>query len=117
VKLVAYNFSLGCSDSTHKTVTVLDNCSAAVPNAFTPNGDGLNDYFWPHNALKADHLVFKVYDRWGEIVFTSTTWMDKWDGKFRGVPQPSGIYVWYLQYTDRDTHQSVFQKGTVMLIR
>ncbi len=117
VKLVAYNFGLGCTDSARKTVTVLDNCSAAVPNAFTPNNDGLNDYFWPHNALKADNLQFKVYNRWGQIVFSSTAWMDKWDGTFQGKPEPSGIYVWYLQYTDRDTKQPVFRKGTVMLIR
>jgi gliding motility-associated-like protein len=117
VRLAVFNFTLGCSDSTRHTLTVLDHCHIAVPTAFTPNNDGLNDTFWPHNALKADNLVFKVYNRWGQLVFQSTTWRDRWDGKVKGVLQDTGVYVWMLSYTDRDTKQQVFQKGTVTLIR
>ncbi len=117
VKLVAYNDALNCSDSTRKTLTVLDHCFIAVPTAFTPNNDGLNDTFWPHNALKADNLEFRVYNRWGQLVFQSRTWRDKWDGKINGVLQPTGVYVWMLSYTHRDTKKQVFQKGTVTLIR
>jgi gliding motility-associated-like protein len=117
VKLLVTNLTLGCSDSTRKTLTVLDNCFIAVPSAFTPNNDGLNEYFWPHNALKADNLEFRVYNRWGQLLFQSKTWMDKWDGRLNGQLQPSDIYVWLLRYTNRDTKQPVFQKGTVMLIR
>jgi gliding motility-associated-like protein len=96
---------------------VLDNCLIAVTSAFTPNGDGLNDYFWPHNALKADNLEFKVYNRWGQLVFNSSNWQQKWDGTINGIPQPPGVFVWFLSYTNRDTGKKVFQKGTVMLIR
>jgi gliding motility-associated-like protein len=117
VKLVAYNDALNCSDSTRKTLTVLDHCFIAVPTAFTPNNDGLNDTFWPHNALKADNLVFKIYNRWGQLLFQSRTWRDKWDGKINGLLQPTGVYVWMLSYTHRDTKKQVFQKGTVTLIR
>ncbi len=117
VKLVAYNFTLNCTDSAKHTLTVLDHCFIAVPTAFTPNGDGLNDSFWPHNALKADNLEFRVYNRWGQLVFQSKTWRDRWDGKINGVLQDSGVYVWMLSYTNRDTKQPVFQKGTVTLIR
>jgi gliding motility-associated-like protein len=117
VKLVAYNDALNCSDSTRKTLTVLDHCLIAVPTAFTPNNDGLNDTFWPHNALKADNLTFKVYNRWGQLVFQSRTWRDRWDGKINGVLQTTGVYVWMLSYTHRDTKKQVFQKGTVTLIR
>jgi gliding motility-associated-like protein len=117
VKLVATNTALNCSDSARKTLTVLDFCLIAVPTAFTPNNDGLNDTFWPHNALKADNLVFKVFNRWGQMVFDSKGWRDKWDGKINGQLQPSGVYVWMLSYTHRDTKKQVFQKGTVMLIR
>ena len=77
----------------------------------------MNDTFWPHNALKADNLVFKVFNRWGQMVFDSKGWRDKWDGKINGQLQPSGVYVWMLSYTHRDTKKQVFQKGTVMLIR
>jgi len=117
VKLVATNLSLGCSDSTRKTLTVLDFCLIDVPSAFTPNNDGLNDYFQPHNALKADNYEFKVYNRWGQLIFQSNNWMDKWDGKINGILQPTAVYVWMLRYTNKDTKQPVFKKGTVTLIR
>ncbi len=117
VKLVAFNYTLNCADSTRHTLTVLDHCYIGVPTAFTPNGDGLNDTFWPHNALKADNLEFRVYNRWGQLVFQSKTWRDKWDGKINGVLQTTGVYVWLLSYINRDTKQPVFQKGTVTLIR
>ena len=117
VKLVVTNRALGCSDSVTKILTVLDFCIIDVPNAFTPNNDGLNDKFGPHNALKADNYEFKVYNRWGQLVFRSTNWKDRWDGTIKGIPQESGVFVWMLSYTHRDTKQTVFKKGTVTLIR
>jgi gliding motility-associated-like protein len=117
IKLVASNNNLGCSDSTRKILTILNNCFIAAPSAFTPNNDGLNDYFGPHNAIKADNLDFKVFNRWGQLVFHSRNWKLKWDGKINGVFQPTGVYVWMLNYSNRDTNQPVFQKGTVTLIR
>jgi gliding motility-associated-like protein len=117
VKLLATNLSLGCSDSARKTLTVLDFCLIDVPTAFTPNNDGLNDYFQPHNALKADNYEFKVYNRWGQLIFQSNNWRDKWDGKINGILQPTAVYVWMLRYYHRDTKQPVFKKGTVTLIR
>jgi gliding motility-associated-like protein len=117
VKLVATNNTLGCSDSARKTLTVLDHCFIAVPTAFTPNNDGLNDYFSPHNALKADNYDFQIYNRWGQRLFNSRNWKDKWDGRVNGVLQTTGVYVWMLSYTHHDTGKQVFQKGTVTLIR
>ena len=117
IKLAASTNTLGCSDSSSKILTVLNNCFIAVPSAFTPNNDGLNDYFGPHNAIKADNLDFKVFNRWGQMVYHSRDWTQKWDGKINGILQPTGVYVWMLSYTNRDTNQPVFQKGTVTLIR
>lgn len=117
VKLVAYNNTIGCSDSTKRILTVLDNCSGTVPTGFTPNNDGLNDYFWPHNAVKADNYEFKIFNRMGQLVFQTRNWQSKWDGRTNGVQQTTGVYVWMLSYTHRDTKKQVFQKGTVTLIR
>ncbi|MBS1919327.1 MAG: gliding motility-associated C-terminal domain-containing protein [Bacteroidetes bacterium] len=117
IKLLVSNTTLNCTDSLTKYLKVLDNCLIAVPTAFTPNGDGLNDFFWPHNALKADKLEFKVFNRWGQLVFQTSNWQQKWDGTINGVPQSAGVFVWFLSYTNRDTGKKVFQKGTVMLIR
>lgn len=117
IKLVATNSTLGCSDSIIKPLKVLNNCFIAVPTAFTPNNDGLNDFLSPNNAVKAENLEFRVYNRWGQLVFLSRDWTKKWDGKVNGVPQDTGVFVWMLSYTHRDTRQQVFQKGTVTLIR
>ncbi|MEQ1677669.1 MAG: gliding motility-associated C-terminal domain-containing protein [Chitinophagaceae bacterium] len=117
VKLVTTNTTLNCSDSARKTLTVLDFCLIEVPSAFTPNNDGLNDYFRPHNALKANNYEFKVYNRWGQLVFQSRNWQEKWDGRINGVLQNTGTYVWMLSYIQQDTKQPVFKKGMVTLIR
>jgi len=108
---------LGCKDTAVQQTDVLKSCYIAVPSAFTPNGDGLNDYLYPLNAYKADNLEFKVYNRWGQLLYTSRDWLSKWDGTVGGHPQPPGVFVWTLQYTDRDTGKKVFQKGTAVLIR
>ncbi|RZM02656.1 MAG: gliding motility-associated C-terminal domain-containing protein, partial [Pedobacter sp.] len=115
--LVVTNTALNCSDTIRKPLRVVNNCFIAVPTAFTPNGDGLNDYLSPNNAIKADHLQFSVYNRWGQLVFESRDWRRTWDGKIGGIPQASGVYVWYLSFTHRDTGEKIFQKGTVTLIR
>lgn len=117
VKLVARNDLLRCSDSVEKVVRVLNHCLIEVPTAFTPNNDGLNDQFRPHNALKAINYHFRVFNRWGQLVFESRNWMDKWDGRINGQLQATGVYVWVLSYTHRDTGQPVFRKGTVTLIK
>jgi len=116
-QLIATNNTLGCSDTMRKKIRVLNNCFIAVPTAFTPNGDGLNDFLSPNNALKAENLQFNVYNRWGQLVFASRDWRLRWDGRIGGIQQGSGVYVWFLSYTHRDTKQKILQKGTVTLIR
>ena len=117
IRLKATNLQMACSDSIDKIVRVLDHCLIEVPTAFTPNNDGLNDFFSPHNALKATNYSFAVFNRWGQLVYQTNNWMDRWDGKINGQVQPSGVYVWKLSYTHRDTGQPIFRKGTITLIR
>ncbi len=107
----------GCSDTALSKINVLKSCYIAVPNAFTPNGDGLNDYLYPLNAYKAADLEFSVYNRLGQRVFYTTDWTKKWDGTINGNPQDTGVYVWLLKYTNRDTGKKVFQRGSTVLIR
>jgi gliding motility-associated-like protein len=115
-KLIATN-QYGCSDTAYKIITVLASCYIAVPTAFTPNGDGLNDYLYPLNAFKADNLTFKVYNRFGQVIFETHDWTKKWDGRVNSIPQPSGTYVWILDYVNRDNGERVALKGTTVLIR
>jgi gliding motility-associated-like protein len=116
IKLTAGG-DFGCEDSLSQQVRVLSNCRIAVPTAFTPNNDGLNDYFYPLNAYQADNLKFKVFNRNGQVIFATSDWQKKWDGTINGIQQPAGVYVWILHYTHRITRKKYELKGTVMLIR
>ena len=72
-----------------------------LPNAFTPNNDGENDFFGPGNEYcKPDlhNFSFIIFNRWGQIVFETKTPGEKWDGTFRGVPQEIGVYPYILKY-------------------
>lgn len=107
----------GCRDTVLHEIKVPNNCFIAVPNAFTPNGDGLNDYLQPLNAWKAVNLVFRVYNRYGQLVWQTTDWTRKWDGSIKGKQGGSGTFIWTLEYTDSETGRKVSQKGTTLLIR
>lgn len=117
VTLVAQNSTLNCEVRLARTIQVLNDCQIRVPSAFSPNGDGLNDYFSPLQALKAKQLFFRIYDRHGQLVFISRDWTKKWDGKFKGRTMDTGVYVWLLEYIDPETAVQVSRKGTVSLIR
>lgn len=109
--------SIGCESSAQKTIKIYSSCYLAVPNAFTPNNDGKNDFLRVLNAIKAEKLEFKVFNRWGQLVFKTTDWKQGWDGTVKGVQQGSGVYVWFLSYTDRDTKETRTMRGSATLIR
>lgn len=116
VSLVVQDF-IGCKDTTVLNLNILHNCFIAVPSAFTPNNDGLNDYLYPLNAYKAADVKFSVYNRFGQRIFFTNDWTKKWDGKFKGQDCDPGTYVWILEYYNMKSYQPVFQKGTTVLIR
>ncbi len=107
----------GCQKLTEKFITVVRSCFIGVPTGFTPNGDGRNDKLFPMYAVKAIDLDFRVYNRWGQLLFATNDWRRGWDGTFKGMPQESATYVWTLRYTDRDSGQKISQRGTTVLIR
>ena len=107
----------GCSAS--DTVFVANDCYLDIPNVFTPNGDGTNDYFFPRASLTKGLTVFSlnIYNRWGQVVF-QTTGVDGrgWDGKFNNVPQPDGVYIYYIDATFKDG-QKEHRQGNITLLR
>lgn len=113
---LAVTDTAGCTDTAYHITKVAGNCYIAVPTAFTPNGDGLNDYLYPLNAYKATNLVFRVYNRNGQLVFETRDWSRKWDGTLHGIQQASGVYVWTLEYNDA-SNKKISLKGTSALIR
>lgn len=116
VRLIVQN-DIGCFDTTVNTIKVVGNCFIAVPKAFTPNRDGLNDFLFPTNAYKAKDLHFVIYNREGQKLFETRDWTNKWDGSFKGNPQDPGTYVWTLVYTYIETGQQYNLKGSTVLIR
>jgi gliding motility-associated-like protein len=116
VRLIVEN-DLHCLDTAVNEVKVVYSCYITVPNAFTPNGDGHNDYLYPLNAWKATNLEFYIYNRYGQVVFHTNNWTNKWDGRINGQPQSTGVFVWLLSYTLLDTGEKVVKRGTTVLIR
>lgn len=109
--------NIGCEDTAIKKILIVSSCIIVVPNAFTPNNDGRNDFLFPSNGYKADNLIFRVFNRFGQLVFETRDWTRKWDGRYNGQELATGTYVWTLQYTLRDTGQRYSLKGTTTLLR
>lgn len=88
-----------------------------VPNAFTPNGDGVNDKFGPvsSSGLYPSSAIFKIYNRWGEAIFETKDLSHKWDGKIHGTTQATGNFVYFLSFDCNG--KTTEMKGTVILIR
>jgi gliding motility-associated-like protein len=93
------------------------NCDVFVPTAFTPNNDGLNDKFKPIVKCFAKDYRFQIFNRWGYLVYTSTSYDNGWDGNIKNIPANNGTYIWMVQYRDPSTKQFYKKNGTVVLIR
>jgi gliding motility-associated-like protein len=107
----------GCRGYDAMDIKVLPVCLIKVPGAFTPNGDGLNDMLKALNAELAKDFSLRVYNRLGQLIFSTNNQLDGWDGKFRGNPESTGTFIWYLSYTDPWTGKAVKEKGTSVLLR
>ena len=106
-----------CVDSAFITVKVFSTRPTVfVPTAFTPNSDGRNDRLRPIAAGIKDIEYFNVYNRWGELVFSTRRNGEGWDGSVNGQPQGTGTFVWVVKATDYNG-SAYFQKGVSTLIR
>jgi gliding motility-associated-like protein len=102
-----------------ESVTVNKDCFIDIPNAFTPNGDGSNDYFFPRQLLsgKVTKFSMQILNRWGQLVFETTAVNGRgWDGKFNGKDQPGGVYIYLIQTTLDNTYTEDYN-GNVTLMR
>jgi gliding motility-associated-like protein len=106
----------GCRGDGYATVRVYAGPEVYVPNAFTPNQDGRNDLFMPFpvGIKKLDY--FRVFNRWGQLLFSTGSLHHGWDGRLGGTEQASGIYVWMLQAVTAEG-KTISKRGTVMLVR
>lgn len=107
----------GCLDTFIREIDVVPILTVHVPNAFTPNGDGLNDVFIPKAVLFGyKSYSFNVWNRWGERIFTTEDPDVGWNGQFNNADSPAGGYLWDLTVVNaRDEPQKY--KGSVVLLR
>jgi len=107
-----------CGDHRDSVVAVEcnDKC-VQTPTAFTPNGDGLNDVFKAAIFCPVPQYHLALYNRNGEKVFETRSPGSGWDGYFRGLLQPNGVYIYYTQYVDFVLKQTITEKGTFVLMR
>jgi gliding motility-associated-like protein len=109
--------TIGCLDSATILVKIFrTEPKIFVPTGFTPNGDGLNDFLRPIGVGIDRFEYFRVYNRWGQLVFSTTQNGKGWDGNIGGRPQTTNTFVWMTKAVDY-TGKVVFAKGTATLIR
>ena len=108
--------AIGCTDEDTLFVKAYEGPTYYLPNAFTPNGDGLNDIFFPTPVGIRSTEYFRIFDRFGAVMYQTREWMKGWDATLKGKPASSGTYVWMIKGID--VNGSVVEmKGTVILLR
>lgn len=111
----------GCTkkDSIKVTIQGCDECELYTPTAFTPNNDGLNDVFRVLTKcanVGLQSFKMRIYNRWGQPVFSSNDIHTGWDGTYKRNLQDRGVYVYYIEYAFKKD-QSIKKQGTIVLVR
>ncbi|MBL0309188.1 MAG: gliding motility-associated C-terminal domain-containing protein [Bacteroidetes bacterium] len=118
IRAVAHPHQLDCEATIKLPVTVTANYDIFIPNVFTPNNDGVNDFFeYFGNKSGVKYLDVEVFNRTGEKVFESNDINFRWDGKFKGVVQNPGVYVYQFKVIFVDGYTEKLYKGSVTILR
>jgi gliding motility-associated-like protein len=108
--------SAGCRGEATVRLTVFNGPEIYVPNAFSPNRDGKNDIFRPFPVGIKKLNFFRVFNRWGQLVYATTNLNQGWDGSINGKIQTTGTYVWMVEGVTKED-KIIRKKGTVVLIK
>lgn len=106
----------GCTGTDNIHVRFIAGPDIYIPTGFSPNGDGKNDIFRPLPVGIVQLEYFRVFDRWGKLMYSTREYMQGWDGYFNGQPAAVGTYVWVVQGKNTN-EETVQRKGTVTLVR
>ncbi|MFK8045227.1 MAG: PKD domain-containing protein [Crocinitomicaceae bacterium] len=119
VTLVASDANNICFDEHSELLIVQDNILFFIPNSFTPNGSGRNDYYSPQFISGIDIYQFRmqIFNRWGEIVFESFDPAGSWDGRYAGNLVQSGTYIWKIDFIESMADKTHPHTGTVNVLR
>ncbi len=94
-------------------------CSVYIPNAFSPNDDGINDEFTAYSNCQLESYKLQIFDRWGGHIFNSEDPTMSWDGKYRGKRADTGVYIYLVEYivTENGVSSTKIEAGDITLIR
>ncbi len=106
----------GCTGNDTVKIKVYKGPTYYLPAAFTPNADGMNDQFIPIEVGIVSTQWFRVFNRYGQLIFNTNSQHKGWDGTFKGIPQDNGTYTWLIKGTGYNG-KTIEKKGTVVLIR
>jgi gliding motility-associated-like protein len=106
----------GCKGEGYVKIRVYKGPDIYVPTGFTPNSDGKNDKFTPFPVGISSYNYFRVFNRWGQLLFSTNRLNDGWDGKTDGKEQAAGVYVWMIEGVTKN-NKVITKKGTITLIR
>ncbi|MFK7799678.1 MAG: T9SS type B sorting domain-containing protein [Aureispira sp.] len=90
----------GCVDTASLFLTIEVDPFLGMPTAFSPNGDDVNDYYRPANINPQFVKAFRIYNRWGQLLYDGTDFENQWDGTFQGTAQPTEVYIYYIEYQE-----------------
>ncbi|HTN47459.1 MAG TPA: gliding motility-associated C-terminal domain-containing protein, partial [Flavipsychrobacter sp.] len=110
----------GCETMDSVDVIVSTESALAMPNAFAPGNSGSNNTLKLIRRGQAELKSLRIYDRWGVLVFESKNIDEGWDGKYKGTPQPTGVYIYQVDAVapgPNGTKRNFNQQGNVTLIR
>jgi gliding motility-associated-like protein len=108
----------GCFKNTAAKVEVIPDYTLFIPNVFSPNGDGQNDFWQLFGNMSAiKQLDVKVFNRWGEKVFESNDLYFQWDGSYKSQKQQPGVFVYYLDVVWVDNNSMKSYKGSITLLK
>lgn len=120
--VIVTNLDSGCSEEEHVVFNLLEECPddlISVPNIFTPNGDGFNDKIeiYLSSVLNSEIMSYKIFNRWGTMVFETTESSEGWDGTFKGRDMPAGVYIYLVEAPCHITGGRIIKKGDFVLMR
>jgi gliding motility-associated-like protein len=110
----------GCTDSLTRYVFVVDEFTMFIPNAFTPDNDGINDVFrFTGYDVDTDYFELLIFDRWGEVVHRTTDFEAGWNGNYNNGEHyvPDGVYLYRIETRSLSTQENKVVEGHVSIIR
>jgi len=109
----------GCTDSTSQFITLSDEIVMFAPNTFIPDEDGLNDYWMPifSSGFNVENYELMIFNRWGQVVFETTDYLQGWNGTYKGVMVQDGVYIFKIRFRNSTDKINQIHTGHINLIR